>query len=156
MKKSIKKYKNLLIVCLFIIVLIIVIIRTVYQSKNNNFEIERIEGVTIEIKENTLTNTGATIIITDISGKNYTYGYGFEIQKLVNGKWKRLKLKNKNIAIPAIGFSPNENNQIEIKQSWIEEYGSLRKGKYRIIKNMHEGMGGRIITHYIATEFYIE
>jgi hypothetical protein len=121
-------------ILMFVLIIIVIIIGFVCTSSENSFNINKIDGVSIEIKEGTLSKTGATIIITDISNEKHLYGLEFKIQKFVDGKWKKVKVKNSKVVFPMIGYYVNENNKLEMKQNWKDLYGTLSKGKYRLIK----------------------
>lgn len=129
--------KKLNIILLITIVLIFIIgIGLIYLNYiNKEIVISELEGVTLEIKEGTLTSTGATIVITDNNSDKYIFGLDFQIQKLEDGKWKSLKIKKRQV-IPAVGYTVNEDNKLEMVQDWEIMYGKLSKGEYRLIKSI--------------------
>lgn len=129
--------KKLNIILLITSVLIFIIgIGLIYLNYiNKEIVISEIEGLTLEIKEGTLTPTGATIVITDNNSEKYTFGLDFQIQKLEDGKWKNLKVKKRQ-SILAVGYTVNENNKLEMVQDWETMYGKLPKGEYRLIKSI--------------------
>lgn len=96
-------------------------------------EITNIEGIDINIKDNTLSNRGATIIITDQNKNNYNTKY--RIDKLINNKWYELKTKKNTCE--EIVYTLDENNTLELKLDWKEKYGNLSKGTYRIVKEVN-------------------
>ena len=93
---------------------------------------ENVEEISMIIKEGTLTNTSATIIISDNTNKNYVYAEDFKIQKKVRGRWK--DLPSKTIFFNALGYYVDENGKLEMECNWKSMYGELEKGMYRIIK----------------------
>ena len=103
------------------------------------------EDITMTIKNGTLTNNSATIIITDFSKQNNSYGLWFRIDKKENNKWKELKAKENWINTPA--YYVDENNKLELEHNWQHIYGKLPNGEYRIIKEVN----GK----YISAEFTI-
>lgn len=118
-------------------------------------KIDDLSGVTMKIKENTLTNTGATVIITDLSNRKNIYGTPYRIDKFEDNKWKELELVTSDtVAWTAIGYYVDEYNQLEFNINWEWLYGKLNKGKYRIVKDT--STQGEGTTHYITAEFTIE
>lgn len=57
---------------------------------NTDSKLNEEEDISMIIKEGTLSRTGATVIITDVSGKDNVYGQEYRIDKKENGKWKEL------------------------------------------------------------------
>lgn len=118
-------------------------------------KINDLEGVTMTIKEGTLTKTGATVIITDTSNRENIYGTPYRLDKFENSEWKPLEvIYEGNYAWTAIGYLKDENNKLEFTINWKTLYGELKKGKYRIVKDTSES--GEGTTHYITAEFIIE
>ena len=114
-----------------------------HQSKTSKFacpidkvyELNNAKGVSMTIKEGTLTNTGATIIIKDISNKNNTFGEEYRIDKYVNNEWQELDVVVKgNYGWNDIGYHVDKNNKLELTINWEWLYGKLEKGKYRLVK----------------------
>lgn len=84
-------------------------------------------------KKGTLTNTCATIIITD-NISSHTYGEWFRIDEKVNGKWQEVSRLIDNDNWLLIGYVADKNNKIELDEDWSYIYGELKPGKYRIVK----------------------
>ena len=92
-----------------------------------------ISNVTMKLKEDTLTNTGATFIIEDNNDYHISWGTRYSIEKLENNEWK----SGTEISQPTFidtALIPDENGKLEIKIDWKTIYGKLSKGKYRVIK----------------------
>ena len=106
-----------------------------------------IEGISMQIKEGTLTTTGATVIITDTTKQSYTYGEWFRIDKMENGTWKELEPITEEYWFNLNGYSVGNDNKLEINQSWGSLYGELGQGKYRLVKKANN--------HDISVEFEI-
>lgn len=88
------------------------------------------------IEEGTLTKTGATIIIKDISNKNNTFGEEYRIDKYENNEWQELDVVEKgNYGWNDIGYHVGKNNKLELTIDWEWLYGKLEPGKYRLVKN---------------------
>lgn len=101
----------------------------------------------MSIKEGTLTNSGLTLIITNLSNEEITLGEEYSIDKKENGKWKPLTPIIDNYGFIAIGYVLKTNNNFETKIDWKELYGELEVGDYRLIKNINN--------KYVSVEFKI-
>lgn len=109
--------------------------------------------VSISIKEGTLTNTGATLILTNNSDKEFQYGDSYEIEIKKGKKWYKINVKL-YFNLPAFFLKSKESKEIEL--NWENEYGKLAKGTYRIIKDINYEKGkGNFEGFNIATEFTI-
>ena len=86
--------------------------------------------VIMTIKEGTLTNKSATLILTNNSDKNFQYGTPYEIEIKKDGEWHKINVEL-NFTMPAFQLSARENKEIEINCE--NGYGKLEKGTYRII-----------------------
>ena len=109
--------------------------------------------VIMTIKEGTLTNKSATLILTNNSDKNFQYGTPYEIEIKKDGEWHKINVEL-NFTMPAFQLSAKENKEIEI--NWENGYGKLEKGTYRIIKGIdYEYEEGKYKSFNIAVEFTI-
>lgn len=154
------KEKKKFIICA-IIILLIIIICFIISNVNSEMEFvdeEILENVTMTIKEGTLTKTGATVIITDLSGNDNTYGDFFRIDKKENNKWQKLDVVVKgNYGFNSIGYGVNEDNILEMKIDWNWLYGELDTGEYRLVKDVAVTKDNSYLgTKYIYVEFIIE
>lgn len=127
--------KKVWIIVGILIVVIGIIAIGVWQGHSNNQKMNQVDGVSIKIKEGTLTNTGATFIITDTTDKNYSYGELYRIDKKENGKWIEAPKVIEDAFFNEPAYQPDENNEIvrEINWEWI--YGKLKPGTYRFVTN---------------------
>ncbi len=109
--------------------------------------------VTMTIKDGTLTNSGAPLILTNNTDKNFQYGNPYEIEIKKDGEWHKINVEL-NFTMPAFQLSARENKEIEI--NWENGYGKLEKGTYRIIKGIdYEYEEGKYKSFNIAVEFTI-
>lgn len=133
------------VVTLTLLVAVGLYLNYIYNIKGNFFETNNkdvSEKVSMSIKEGTLTS--ATIVIKNESNKELTSGEWFRIDKLEdNGKWKEVKSINDNYGFIAIGWIINENGEFEDKIEWSKLYGKLKKGNYRIVKEVY-GDGNKL------------
>ena len=95
--------------------------------------------VNMYIKEGTLTNTNATIIIDDNSPTKIVYGSDFYIEKYngINNTWESVATTGENYGFDAMAYYVDNNGKLEMKQDWTHIYGSLSKGIYRLVKNVY-------------------
>lgn len=138
--------KRVIIVLSALVVFVLAITCAIVFIPNYAEPINLAENITMEIKEGTLTKTGATIVITDLSGKNNTFNKEFRIDQKRGGKWYTLKDKSKNEVDVMPG--QQENKKLEQELNWEKNYGTLSDGYYRIVK--------KINNKDIVVEFEIE
>lgn len=114
------------------------------------------KAVSLKIKEGTLTNTGATIILENNCDNIISFGEGFWLEIEQNGKWYTLETINDFVVnVPLYQLKSNENKEKSI--SWGYVFGKLPKGKYRITKGITLELGNdkKEDTH-VASEFNID
>ena len=105
------------------------------------------------IKEGTLTNKSATLVLTNNSDKNFQYGNTYEIEIKKDGEWHKINVEL-NFDMPAFPLSSKESKEIEL--NWETDYGKLSKGTYRIIKGInYEYEEGKYKSFNVAVEFTI-
>ena len=109
--------------------------------------------VIMTIKEGTLTNKSATLVLTNNSDKNFQYGNTYEIEIKKDGEWHKINVEL-NFDMPAFPLSSKESKEIEL--NWENGYGKLAKGTYRIIKGInYEYEEGKYEAFNVAIEFTI-
>lgn len=139
--------KRVIIVLSSLVVFVLAITCAIVLIPNYAEPIDLAEDITMEIKEGTLTKTGATIVITDLSSKNNTFSKEFRIDQKRGGKWYTLKDKSKN-KVNVVAGQQEENKKLEQELNWEKNYGTLSDGYYRIVK--------KINNKDIVVEFKIE
>lgn len=111
-------------------------------SKNETEDIESIERdihkLTIAIKDGTLTNTSATLVMKDTNEEPYGYDGIFTIDKKKNGKWEELTPIDMDYTSTSLPVLPRSNIQWEDKIDWSELYGELKKGEYRLVIKIYD------------------
>ena len=105
---------------------------------NKDNEGYTLEGVSMKLKDNTLTKSGATIIITDDNEIKYTYEEYYKLEKRIDHMWYELKLRG-DAVFNEMGYLVDDNNELEMDIDWSKTYGNLTSGKYRIIKRIYDG-----------------
>ena len=127
--------KRVIIVLSSLVVFVLAITCAIVFIPNYAEPINLAEDITMEIKKGTLTKTGATIVITDLSGKNNTFSKEFRVDQKRGGKWYTLKDKSKNEVDVMPG--QEENKKLEQELNWEKNYGTLSDGYYRIVKEIN-------------------
>lgn len=118
----------------------------------NNFK-----GVTMSIKNDTVSPKGLTLVFKNNSDKTCLYGETFWLEEKINEIWRQVPATiNGNYAFKSIGYeaSSGQNREHEVNWHWL--YGSLHKGEYRIVKNVDDfRKAGDYDTYFLAAEFTI-
>lgn len=128
--------KRVIIILSSLVVFVLAITCAIVLIPNYAEPIDLAEDITMEIKEGTLTKTGATIAITDLSGKNNTFSKEFRVDQKRGGKWYTLKDKSKN-EVNVVAGQQEENKKFEQELNWEKNYGTLSDGYYRIVKEIN-------------------
>lgn len=129
-------------------------------NNKNEFEVGEQSDIKIvkndiflSIKEDTLKNTGVTLILKNNSNDKVQYGEPYEIEIKQNGVWHKIDVQI-DFIMPIYDLDAKESTEIEI--DWANEYGKLAKGEYRIIKSINVEKEETIESFNVATEFVIK
>ena len=110
--------------------------------------------VIMTIKEGTLTNKSATLILTNNSDRKIQYGSPYEIEIKKNDEWYKINAKL-NFTLQLFILESKEKNEFEL--NFEEGYGKLPSGTYRVIKKIDkEKEDGLFDSFYVSTEFTIK
>lgn len=110
--------------------------------------------VSLSIKDQTLKNTGATLILTNDSDKLLYYDAIYEIEIKKDDEWHKINVEI-DFDLPLFQVEHNSNKEIEL--NWEHGYGKLAPGEYRIIKEVYfEGYDTQESKFYVSAEFTIE
>ncbi len=116
-----------------------------------------LEGVSMTIKEGTVSPTGLTVILENTSEKTYIYGEDFILEKKIEGKWYKLQYTFEgNFGFILIGYNLEPGSKSEWTVRWDLPYGTLNEGEYRILKDVIFSKGdGKYDKYWLAAEFAI-
>lgn len=92
------------------------------------------DKITMEVKQGTLTKSSATIIMTNKTEEEYTYGEPYHLEIKHNDSWHILELEPNNdlfFTMPAYSLKAGES--VEKEYNWEYGYGKLEKGTYRLV-----------------------
>jgi hypothetical protein len=113
------------------------------------------KGVSLSIKEGTLTKKGATLVLKNDNRFTVQYekvSYGIEIKK--DGEWYRTDVQ---LFFADVAYDLKAKETIELDTKWENGYGKLAKGEYRIVKNIyHLTNDGTYEQFRVAAEFNIK
>lgn len=122
------------------------------NTKMEEFYNRSMQNVKIEIVQDSLTASGAKIVITDSNEYQYLWRENYAIEKRENDVWK--EIKPLNVANFSEDFYKlNENNQIEQNIDWVSTYGTLTNGTYRIVKHVYTSVSD---IYFESEEFEIK
>lgn len=108
--------------------------------------------ISLSVKDDTLKNTGVTLILKNDSNKLLRYDEVYKIEIKQNNEWHKINVEL-YFNEPLWGVEQNKSQELELK--WEGSYGRLAKGEYRIIKEVYfENESEQ--KFYISAEFTIE
>lgn len=128
--------KRIILFIVFLLLFAGLIVYSVIFSYGVAEPLDLAENITMEIKEGTLTNKGATVIITDLSGDDNTCNKSFNLERKRNGKWHKMVRKSP-VEVLVGSTKKDEDNKIELELNFEAYYGTLKKGYYRIVKEIN-------------------
>lgn len=108
-------------------------------------------NVTLKVKEDTLTKTGATFILENNKNTIINYTIAYEIEAKRDNKWYKLGIINEFIE-EIYEVDAKSTDQIII--DWKNSYLKLPKGEYRVIKEIT--VPATLELFYVAGEFTIK
>ena len=128
---------------------------TPHEAVNN------LEGVTMRVKEGTMSSTGMTVVLENKTDKEITYGDPYTLEKNMGGKWFEVSVLESLIGYYGFndigyGVNPSSTNEWEVDWEWL--YGKLDKGQYRLVKKYVSDFRrqGDYDQYYLAVEFEIQ
>lgn len=98
---------------------------------NKNLKSRSIDNVTLKVKEDTITKTGATFILTDKNKVFCDYGAEYRIEVYKDGKWQMQEPITDGFTWELFSMKPGSEVS-ELKKDWSKVYGELESGKYRL------------------------
>ncbi|MCL2477531.1 immunoglobulin-like domain-containing protein [Candidatus Bathycorpusculum sp.] len=109
------------------------------------------KAVILEVKENSVSNTGLTLTIKNMGMTEYLYGSPYVIEQQVDGEWRQPPYIIENIAWTMIGYILEGNSTQEKEVDWTVVYGELSPGNYRITKDFSYMQSSGDYVDYIAS-----
>ena len=87
-------------------------------------------SVTLSLKENTLSATGASFVLKNYSKDTIIYGVSYSLEKEVDGEWMQLREKE-DLVFTMQGLILEAGMTQDIDVDWSYHYGVLGSGQYR-------------------------
>lgn len=124
---------------------------TTVPYENGNINNEK---VSMSIKNNTLTNSGMTLIMKNNADQTYHYGPQYSIEKYENGEFIIYEPKE-TLDWNAILYNIKVNEEKEEIIEWTYGYDKLKNGKYRLVRyfTSEENLP---YSSNVAEKFYVE
>ena len=105
----------------------------IYDNTKQDLSVKTADAVTMEIKKDTLSNTGVVVVITDKTGEPNTYGEEYRIDKKVGNEYKEADIiLDGAYGFNLIAYSLNPDRKIEMYINWEWLYGKLPNGEYAL------------------------
>ncbi len=126
-------------------------IETEYEAVN------AFEGVTLGVKEGSITPEGLTLVFHNNQDKEHIYSSFYCIERKNGDKWTKIAyVTEENVGWDDMAYIVPANQSVEEAVDWDWLYGSLNAGEYRIIKEVLDyEAAGEYKTYYLAAEFVI-
>jgi hypothetical protein len=126
----------LLVICI-IIVACGVYIAVLHNSKDaDNVVDDSLEGLFMEVKENTVSSRGLTLIMKNVMPNDSIYFLCYDVEKNVNGNWEQLSYVKEGLINTGITGRVAGNSVFEDEINWEGLYGKLDPGNYRISRGL--------------------
>jgi hypothetical protein len=109
------------------------------------------DKITMEVKQGTLTDSSATIIMTNKTEEEYTFGEPYHLEIKNNNTWYILEPKE-DLFFTMPAYSLKAGESVEKEYNWEYAYGKLKKGTYRLVTDFSKEPN----KIYVAAEFTIK
>lgn len=117
----------------------------------NPATLERMENVTLEVLEDSITKDSLELVITDPNDPQFGWRPGFRIQEKVDDNWIDLEPK-KRLEFTEIGYKMNENHQVTETIDFGKCYKLKKNSIYRVVKPVYAGT----YINFYSNEFSIK
>lgn len=150
-----KNLKNIIVYVLLALLMLGIFGVVFYFGVNKKEEDPLIinRGVISSIKDGSLSNTGVTLIITNLDSTDYTFGEAYTIEKNETGEWIDVDTIIDDYGFHMIGYNLKSGQTREIELNWEWLYGKLPVGYYRINKEFIYGSESDRQTYSFSAEF---
>lgn len=114
-------------------------------------------GVSMEVVEGSPNAVSVKLRLKNETDMEILYGDSYEIQRYSDGQWYSVPYIIDNWGFHDIAYTLKKNVLQEITVDWQVFHGSLKPGRYRIIKDMNDFRGtGDFTKYYMGAEFEIQ
>jgi Predicted transcriptional regulators len=93
--------------------------------------------IVMQIKEDTLSPTGASFVLHNGTNDDYGYGEAYILQRKIENEWEDVEIVMENYSFKGVGYilAAKQTDEIAIEWAWL--YGELSAGDYLICKEVH-------------------
>jgi hypothetical protein len=124
---------------------------TIYETVNT------LDGITMIVKEGTVSATGLIVTLENNSDKRCVYSEDFLLEKKIEGKWYQVPIIPESYGFDEPGYELDSSNVSDWTVDWEWLYGSLDIGEYRIVKGILDvRKPGDYDEHHLTAEFTID
>ena len=134
-------------------IIVIIILASINNSGKTQAELKTIEGIEMRIKEESLTNKSATIVIANNTEIDYSTDRKYRIDKNIDGSWYKISIKE-DMVTTMESLPIFSGDSLELDLNWERCYGKFEPGKYRIVKNVTTDDNPK--NYNVVVEFVIE
>lgn len=114
-------------------------------------------GVSMIVKEDTISPLGLTVVFANESDEELLYGDEYFLEVKIANKWYEVTIQQDDYGFDAIGYGLQADDKAEMKIDWRWIYGELVAGEYHLIKSITESKGmGNSDEYFLAAPFTIE
>lgn len=112
------------------------------------------DKISMEIKENTLSESGMTLVLKNNADQTYHYGPQYSLEKYENGEFITYKPKE-TLSWNTILYNIKVSEKKEEVIDWTYGYDKLKSGKYRLVRyfTSEENLP---YSSNVAEKFYVE
>lgn len=121
-----------------------------------NDTVNNLKGVSMTVKEGSVSSTKVTVVFNNTADKRYMYGSEYRLEGKIDGSWCVVPVLLENYGWNAIGFILGPGDQRELVIDWAWLYGMLNPGEYRMLKGItYSRAPGDYDIYVLAAEFSI-
>ncbi|MDR2707902.1 MAG: hypothetical protein LBB87_04075 [Nitrososphaerota archaeon] len=152
-----KGFVVILVVCIAFVLCGLLCI-SMFRDSSNVIE-DPVRGIVLEVKKDTVSNVGLTLVMKNVASNNYAYGSPYWVERKIDDHWERVLSINGYGDVwtsELIFLRGNSVTELEIEWEWW--LGALSAGDYRIAKSFAYlyPSGGNGEYYPISAEFRIE
>ncbi len=137
--------------CLLLVVVSLALAGCGKKEIADEANMNKVADVSMTIDKKTLSKTSLDLTIEAPVGS--VFGQWFRIDRRGKNKWEEVKYIGENPRFNELGYVVGETGKLEMTQNWEEIYGSLKRGDYRIVKEVLSDTDDK---QYISAEFTIK
>ena len=127
------KKKIIVLICLSILIVGCKNQVTTLPAEDESKEVISEKKVSLMIKDGTLSEKGAILVLKNDLDEEVNYGASYIIEKNNDEKWEEL---DGSLDFVQVLYKLEAHKSVELELDWEKGYGILDSGKYRIVKKI--------------------